>query len=257
MANEISPQDLITQFEIAIAGNWGYIYGTAGTKWTQSAQNQKVNYMENKYGSNWKTSSEAKKDKYYYSAMYGAKWIGHYVADCSGLFVWAYKKYGLSIAHASNSIYKSYCNVKGKLKAGVREDGKELLPGTAVFTGTENDHGHIGLYIGNGWVIEASGTQTGVIKSKVSLAKWTYFGELNAVNYGKEPSPAPIPEKDTATVTGKNVALRYGPTTSAGVITRIATGRTVKLDTPPSDWQYVTVDGKSGYMMKQFLKPNS
>ena len=59
---------------------------------------------------------------------------------------------------------------------------------------------------------------------------------------------------DTATVTGKNVALRYGPTTSAGVILRIATGKTVKLATPPGDWEHVEYGGRAGYMMKEFIR---
>ena len=58
----------------------------------------------------------------------------------------------------------------------------------------------------------------------------------------------------TAKVTGKKLALRHGPTTNAGVITRINTGETVKYIDPPTDWLYVTYNGKTGYMMRQFLK---
>lgn len=262
MANEkvISPEALIAQFEVALANDYGYIYGASGAKWTQAGQDQKVNYMKNLYGDNWKNSASAKENKYYYSALYGAKWIGHYVLDCSGFFVWAYKKFGVSIAHGSNSIYKSYCSAKGTLKNGKRTDGKPLLPGTAVFTGTESAHGHIGLYIGNGYVIEAKGTQAGVVKSSVTEARWTYWGELSAVNYTgipqpePEPAPAPAPAAGTAIVTGKNLALREGPSTSAKVILRIPTGKTVRLESLPGDWDYVSYNGKNGFVMKQFIQ---
>ena len=156
---------LIEKFQYALDNDWGYIWGTAGVMWTEAKQKNATREM---------------------TVKYGKKWIGHMVADCSGLFRWAYKQLGSDIAHGSNSIYKSYCSGKGLLKNGKRTDGYELLTGTAVFTGTEDDHGHIGLYIGDGYVIEAKGTQNGVIKSKVTEKKWTYWGKLKSVNYGEE-----------------------------------------------------------------------
>ena len=184
---------LIEKFRYALDNHWGYIYATAGVTWTQAKQDQKVKYMENKYGSSWKKNSEAKNDNYYNAALYGSKWIGHTVADCSGLFVWAFKQLGGSIYHGSNSIYDRYCTKKGKLTDSLK---KTLLPGTAVFTGDEKKHGHIGLYVGGGKCIEASGTQAGVCTSNLSAGKWTYYGELKDVSYSeeaKEQAPAPAP----------------------------------------------------------------
>lgn len=232
---DISPQALIEKFQYAINNSWGYIWGTAGIKWT--AEKQKAATREQ-------------------TVQYGAKWIGHYVADCSGLFAWAYKQLGGYMYHGSNTMYDRYCTAKGTFKNGKRTDGIELKPGTALFTGTTSNKGHVGLYIGSGYVIEAQGTKAGVVKSKSSLAKWTYWGELKGVNYGASPAPTPEPkpEKGTAIVTGTRVALRKGPSTSADVITRIDTGEVVKIETPPSDWEYVSYNGKKGYMMKAYLK---
>ena len=62
-------------------------------------------------------------------------------------------------------------------------------------------------------------------------------------------------EGDRAIVTGKRVALRQERSTRAKVITRINTNETVKIDTPPKEeWDYVSYDGKAGYMMREFLK---
>lgn len=158
----IQASDLIAKFQYALDEHWGYIWGTAGILWTQARQNASSREMTVKYGS---------------------KWIGHTVADCSGLFRWAYKQLGTDCAHGSNSIFDRYCSSTGQLKSGRRTDGLELLPATAVFTGTKGDHGHIGLYIGDGWVIEAKGTQYGVVKSKITESKWTWWGELKAVDY--------------------------------------------------------------------------
>lgn len=167
----IQTSDLISKFEFALANHWGYIWGTAGVVWTKAKQDAATRDMTVKYGS---------------------RWIGHTVADCSGLFSWAFKQLGGYMYHGSNTMFNSYCTAKGKLSKGKRTDGKDLIPGTAVFTGTEGNHGHVGLYIGDGGVvIEAKGTQAGVVKSRITDSRWTYWGELKGVDYGSSPSPEP------------------------------------------------------------------
>ena len=227
----IRAEDLIAKFQYALDNKWGYIWGKSGQLWTQRDQANASREMTVKYGS---------------------KWIGHIVADCSGLFRWAYKQLGSDISHGSNLIYDGHCRAKGRLSGGRRTDGQELLPGTAVFTGTDGDHGHIGLYIGGGEVIEAAGTQQGVIKSKVTASKWTYWGELKAVDYTKEDEPV---ADGYAKVTGKKVALRQEPSTRATVILRVNTGETVKIEPEPEKiWEYVEYKGKKGWMMREFLQ---
>ena len=203
----ISTSALIEKFQYAVDVKGGYQWGTAGVLWTEAKQKQRVSYMVNKYGADWKKTGKG--DNYYYAALYGSKWIGHYVWDCSGLFAWAFKELGGNIAHGSNSIYDRYCSAKGKLSGGKRTDGKDLLPGTAVFTGSASDHGHIGLYIGGGKVIEAQGTQAGVVVSDVTLKKWTYWGELKGVDYSgtetpSQPDPAPEDPKNDEKPTLRN-----------------------------------------------------
>lgn len=200
----ISSQALIDKFRFALDNHWGYIWGTAGIMWTQAKQDQKVAYMVSQYGKDWQKNAEAKKDNYYSAAVNGSKWIGHTVADCSGLFAWAFKQLGGAIAHGSNSIYDRYCtSKKGKLTDDLK---KTLRPGTAVFTGDAKSHGHIGLYVGDGKVIEASGTIAGVCVSNITAGKWTYYGELKGVDYTQAgenqqiPAPsAPVDEQTPVT----------------------------------------------------------
>lgn len=169
--NIISPKALIEKFEQAIAEEWGYIWGTAGVLWTEARQNEL----------NKTTDSDREMGR-----KYGKRWIGHKVADCSGLFSWAFKQLGSYMYHGSNTMWNKYCVAKGELVKGVRDDGQELKPGTAVFTYNKSTgkRGHVGLYIGNGIVIEAKGTTTGVVKSKLTLAKWVEWGELKYVDFG-------------------------------------------------------------------------
>ena len=187
--------ELIACFQLALAELWGYIWGAWGQEWTAAKQKQKVNYMVSKYGTSWKTNSEAKEDKYYSSALYGEQWIGHKVADCSGLFRWAFSLFGIAISHSSNRIWESYCKKRGEMKGGQRDDGMALKPGTAVFVHPAGkNRTHIGLYIGDGTVIEASSARVGVITSKVTDRKWVEWGELKNVEYeGDTPEPTKKP----------------------------------------------------------------
>lgn len=176
--NVISTEALIAKFQYALDNDWGYIWGTAGILWTAARQAQ----LE-------KTTDSDRES----GRKYGKKWIGHTVADCSGLFDWAFRVLGgIDIYHGSNTIWNKYCTAKGELKKGKRDDGKDLKPGTAIFTHNTNTdvRGHIGLYIGDGWVIEASGTINGVIKSRITISKWVEWGELKGVNY--EAGPADV-----------------------------------------------------------------
>ena len=155
----ISFEALISKFQYALKNKWGYIYGAAGSVWTEAKQ---------------KAATRAQ------TVKYGKQWVGHYVADCSGLFTWAFHELGGYMYHGSDTMFKKYTTASGALKKGKRTDGQELKPGTAVFVWKEEDqkYGHVGLYIGGGEVIEAASTQSGVIKSKVTEPKWKYWGDF-------------------------------------------------------------------------------
>ena len=230
----IKASDLVAKFQYALDSKWGYIWGKSGQVWTQRDQANASREM---------------------TVKYGAKWIGHVVADCSGLFRWAYKQFGLEIAHGSNLIYNGHCKARGRFAKGKRSDGVELKVGTALFTGTDGDRGHIGLYIGGGKVIEAAGTQQGVIMSESSAGKWTWWGELTLVDYEQDEGGGESVQEGYAKVTGKRVALREAPSTRATIITRVNTGEIVRLaEEPPKEWDYVEYNGKKGYMMREFLQ---
>ena len=236
----VSSKDLIAVFQQAVADNWGYIWGTSGISWTKARQEALEKTTD---------SDRAQGRKY------GSKWIGHMVADCSGLFVYAFKKFGGSMYHGSNTMYLKWCSHKGELKAGKRTDGGALKPGTAVFVWNGKTYSHVGLFTGD-TVIEAKGTQAGVTTSKVTDTKWTHWGELTGVTFDgapSEPEPEPVPA-GYAEVTGKRVALREDPSTRATIIMRIDTGEKVKLEPEPDLWDYLSYKGKKGWMMKEFLK---
>ena len=115
----IEAQALIDKFRYALENKWGYIWGTAGVMWTATRQENLEKTTDSDLAN---------------SRKYGSKWIGHMVADCSGLFSWAFKQLGGYMYHGSNTMWDKYCISQGELISGKRDDGRDLLPGTAVFT---------------------------------------------------------------------------------------------------------------------------
>ena len=81
-------QDVWRYCEMMLNDKWGYIWGASGQLWTQAKQDSASNEMAQKYGQ---------------------QWVGHIVADCSGVMVYIWKQYGLSIYHGSNTIARKYC----------------------------------------------------------------------------------------------------------------------------------------------------
>lgn len=181
----IKAQDLIDKFWLSYNENWGYIYGMKHVVWSQARQD---NYVKAYSGDSDRAMS----------CKYGAKWIGHIVTDCSGLFAWWFEQLGGAIAHGSNSIWDRYCSDKGTLKAGKKSNGSELKPGTAVLTTKDGRHNHIGLYVGGDTVIEAKGAQYGVTTSKLTDKRWTAWGELKGVEYGAAPAEETPPWEEPA-----------------------------------------------------------
>lgn len=155
----IKASAIISLFRQAEAEEWGYIWGQSGNVWTQANQDA------------------ATREK---TVLYGQQHVGKRVADCSGLFVWAFGELGGYIYHGSNTIFNDYCT-----KTGALGGMTTLRPGSAVFMVTEGRRTHIGLYVGNGVVIEAQGTKTGVVESPINM--WEEWGELTGVEYDTDP----------------------------------------------------------------------
>ncbi|HEX6930550.1 MAG TPA: NlpC/P60 family protein [Streptosporangiaceae bacterium] len=63
--------------------------------------------------------------------------------DCSGLVVWAYAQLGVSLPHYTGDLWNS----------GVHVSRAQLRPGDLVFFFA--DIGHVGIYVGNGFMLDA------------------------------------------------------------------------------------------------------
>lgn len=187
----VKAEEFVKKVEVAYEGKWGYIWATAGELWTETKQKNlvaKYNSDPNKY-SDLATG-----------AQYGKKWIGRKVADCSGLIKWAMVQLGVKgIYHGSNSQFNKNCSKVGKIEAGVK-----IPVGALIFTGKEKgQHNHVGVLVSESCVCEAKGTTAGVVHTPMSNKKWTYYGLLNDVDYGKASAPAKQTDAKTTTTKAK------------------------------------------------------
>ncbi len=240
--SQIPVQKFIQKILIPLNEHWGYIYGTWGVLWTAKLQKSWVAARK----TNWEKTQK-----------YGSQWIGRRVTDCSGLVRWACNQLGEQVAHHSHYLYTDYCKRKGKLINGLRADGTLPRPGTLVFLVNENDRKkHVGVYIGDDTVIEAKGTQYGVVTSE--LKRWQAWGELKCIDFGDKPEEIPADRSSNKAITinpGSWLNLREGPRRDFGVIARIPAGAEVDIKERTNDkWWKISYNNIVGYAMRQYLQ---
>ena len=141
-----------------------------------------------------------KKKQYpgYYTAADFPSQYGQKVHDCAGLikgYLWCDSpdgspKYKMAQDVAVEGLYKK-CSRKGDIST------LPEMTGVCVFM---RDMGHVGVYIGNGEVVEAMGHAYGVVKTKLAGRGWAYWGMPDWISYdavGYETLGALTPAKGT------------------------------------------------------------
>ena len=140
---------------------------------------------------------QSKKKQYpsQYTASDFPSQFGKKVHDCSGLIkgaLWCSSVDGAPAYKASEdySANKFYTMASAKGPITSMPD----IAGLLVFKGTDKQKNHIGVYIGNGRVIEAKGHKYGVVESALSSG-WKYWAKSNLFSYAVTPAhvPAPVP----------------------------------------------------------------
>ncbi len=77
-------------------------------------------------------------------------------ADCSGFTLSVYANYGVSLPHSSGA----------QANCGTKIDLSEVQPGDLIFYGGRNIH-HVAMYIGNGQIVHAQSSDTGIVVSSM------------------------------------------------------------------------------------------
>lgn len=160
-----------------------YWYGTFGNMATQSLLTAKTKQYPAHYGSERMSKYKSQ--------------LGERVHDCVGLI----KGYLWSNTPTSTPQYKSSQDVSangmiGKCKEWGYIDTIPEIAGLLVWM-----QGHIGVYIGNGYVIEARGFNYGVVKTKLSARGWKKWGKCPYITYTTTTATKPETTKTETTKT--------------------------------------------------------
>ena len=91
--------------------------------------------------------------------------------DCSGLISRWLQDHGMAKS-------KRNCNHLWSMSTKITR--AELQPCDLLFRGTDSDKSHVGVYVGNGMVIESKGRDCGVVIRPIDATAgyWKYFGRL-------------------------------------------------------------------------------
>ena len=159
--------DLVQWAIAAYEADWGYVMGTFGQVLTEGLLEAKLVQLPDAIGP--------------YEEFIRANYLGLRTADCIGL-IKGYSWYDIEsgeIRYATNGMPDVGADQIYEIAA---EKGNMStmpeIPGLIVHA-----QGHVGIYIGDGYVIEAMGTRYGVVKTRVENRNWTGWCKNPFITY--------------------------------------------------------------------------
>lgn len=159
--------DLVAYAQQAFENGWGYVWGTCGWVLTPQMFASKLGQYPDGVGK--------------YKNFIEENWLNGRTTDCVGLI----KGYGWLDSNTLEVGYATNCmpdiSADQMYQVAATKGSMSTMPdtlGLAVW-----HKGHIGVYIGNGEVIEAMGTKYGVVKTKLQDRNWTAWLEIPYINY--------------------------------------------------------------------------
>lgn len=168
------------------------------------------------------------------------KKVGTVCCDCSGLISWY------------TGTLRSSSNFKSTAKR-VEPISKinQAVPGCAVWR-----NGHIGVYIGNGEIIEARGSRYGTVLTKVRNRDFTHILWLKDIDYSSAANttaPTGVTVRTTA-----NLNMRKEANKNSAAILVIPANKDVSwISDAGNGWSKVKYNGKTGYCNNGYLTGKS
>lgn len=193
----LNNNNLVDYAKKALAEGWGYVWGTFGEVLTEAELEQKLKQYPGPVGN--------------YLGFIRSHWMNKIVTDCVGLIKGAYwSESGALVYNPVNDV-----SADGMLSIA-KEKGPIAtipdIPGICVHL-----PGHIGIYIGGGMVIEAHGTEYGVIQTPLQGGTpWVNWSKCPFIQYATQTAPvvvapAVVPAHTNNSVAGKlQIALNLG-----------------------------------------------
>jgi hypothetical protein len=161
---------LVEHVKMALDEKWGYVWGTFGDVLTENLFKEKLKQYPKGVGA--------------YKDFIQENWLNRRTADCVGLikaYMWwdidyDEPEYNPATDVGADGMF-AMANEKGTISSLPIRD----MPGLCLYK-----DGHVGVYIGNGQVIEAHGTQYGVIQTPLQgegATDWTHWFKCSFIKY--------------------------------------------------------------------------
>ena len=182
-----------------------------------------------------------------FQTMYKEKWP--YIwgksekgcVDCSGAFVYAYRKYDKTIYHGSNRIARVYVDKLLPIS--------EAKPGMAAFKVRHPGDPY--------YVLNAKGEKSGFCRDPIGGKRpWACVAYLKAVDYGTEQGDEKSMEQEVIIRgghAGSPINLRASASTSAKIIETIPLNSSATLLGTDGSWSKIKYEDKTGYVMTKFV----
>lgn len=159
----LNNKGLVEYAQNALNEGWGYVWGTFGLTLTEKLFQQKLKQYPDGVGK--------------YETFIKGNWLNKKTTDCVGLiksYLWHKDgkiTYNSKYDTTANGMY-SKATEKGSI------DSIPEIPGICLWR-----KGHIGVYVGDGKVIEAKGTKYGVVQTSLEGSTWTHWLRCPFISY--------------------------------------------------------------------------
>lgn len=216
----------------------GYVWGATGYTLTQS----KLNELITQYPQ-------------YVSQSKNGKWLGKQVFDCATFVRFALKEVGISVVSGASSQWKK---TNWEAKGTIDSLPKDKVCILYRESPSANPMQHTGIYLGDGNVMDARGSNSGVVYSTLGSYKWTHWAIPKGLyeNLNLEPEEV-LPVLSQAKViasSGSTVRMRSAASSAAGTLKNIKLGQIVDVVEVLGEWTKIVYNGTAGYMMSKFLE---
>lgn len=214
----------------------GYVWGATGQTLTEKS----LNDLYNRYPDHVDKSIVK-------------KWLGKQVFDCASFNVQALKAVGISVKSGATTQWKTTAwDKKGTIDT-LPED-KVCLLYRAVNSSTMQ---HTGIYCGNGYFIDARGSNNGVVKNKLGTYAWTHWGIPKGLYDNTNIEVITVKYQGIITATSGKVNLRAGASASTSRIAQMSINDIVDiLDDSNNDWWKISYNGLIGYVSTKYITKN-
>ena len=170
------------------------------------------------------------------------KKVGTVCCDCSGLITWY-----TGIARSSSNYKSTATKVEPISKIN------QAVPGCAVWR-----NGHIGVYIGNGEIIEARGSKYGTVLTKVKSRDFTHILWLKDIDYSTKTETSTSTSTGVTVRTTANLNMRKEANKNSASILVIPANKDVSwISDAGNGWSKVKYNGKTGYCSNGYLTGKS